>query len=188
MRKVLLVATLLASVLGGLPRGGARARQERAGPGEGAVRESAVKVKITTGGGLYGPPKTQYKVGEEIPVVISLTNTTDGTLTYCRSTSVFQNRPELKRDGQLVPYLTNLTKQADEADFIQRCEASAARQLYSLQPKKTRVVDWFSLNRGSLDWYGPLPAGRYELLLRRRLACCQGLLLESDTITFEIKP
>lgn len=188
MRKLLLIALLLGSVLFSPRQSSSGAGQEKTAPGGATVSEQVVKVKITTGGGMYGPVKSQFKVGEEIPVTISMTNTGSKPVKYCLSTSVFQNRPQLKRDGQLLPYVTNMTEMADTEEFIQRCETSAARQFYELQPKDSKVIDWFTLSSGAIHWYEQLPAGNYELILRRRIECCQGLLLESDKITFEVVP
>jgi hypothetical protein len=152
------------------------------------VSENVVKVKITTGGGIYGPVKSQFKVGEEIPVTISMTNTGSEPVRYCRSTAAFQNRPQLKRDGQVVAYFTRVPEMAGQEEIIQRCEMSTARQFYELPPKETKVVDWLVLNSGAVNWYGTLPAGHYELTLQRRIECCQGPMTDSDKIAFEIVP
>ena len=188
MRKVFLVAMLMAGCLLSVRQGSFSAGQETTEAGGAAARESMVKVKITTGGGLYGPVKSQYKVGEEIPVVISLTNTTDKPIKYCLSTFVFQNRLRLKRDGQVLPHRANLYEQAEKDEYIQRCETSAARQFYDLPPKESRVVDWFTLGSGGIDGYGRFQAGRYELILERRIECCQGPFVESDKISFDVVP
>lgn len=188
MRKFFLIAMLLGSVFFSPRQSSSGAGQEKTGDGGATAPESVIKVTITTGGGMYGPVKSSYKVGEEIPVSISIANTGSAPLKYCLSTSVFQNRPQLKRDGQLLPYVNNLTAGADKAEFIERCEMSPSRQFYELQPKEPKVVDWLTLNSGAINWYGQLPAGHYELTLQRRLECCQGPMVESDKIAFEIVP
>src|SRR4051812_29319732 len=118
MRKMLLMTLLLASLLCSL-QGGSGRGQEKTGATAAPVSQAVLKVTITTGGGLYGPVKSRFKAGEDIPVVISLTNPDDKPAKFCLSTSLFQNRPQLTRDGQLLPYLTNLTQQADEVEAIQ---------------------------------------------------------------------
>ena len=135
---------------------------------------------------MYGPLKSQYKLGENIPVVISLTNTTDQPQKYCLFTTVFQSRPQLKKDGQLIPYVANVIKLAETEEYVQRCATNPARQFYELQPQATKAVDWLTLSQGSIDWYGTLPTGHYELILRRRVECCQGPFVESDKISFEV--
>jgi hypothetical protein len=155
---------------------------------QGPAPASTLKVAITTGGGLYGPVRTRFKAGEDIPVVISMINNEDKPAPYCRSSSLFQNRPQLKRDGKLIPYLTNLAQQAERDDVIDRCEKSTARQFYEIQPKQGRVVDWFTLSLMGISWYGELPAGHYELVLQRRISCCQGPWVESNSVAFDVVP
>jgi hypothetical protein len=179
---------LMAGILSGWQQLGSSTGQEKTGAPATTRPDEVIKVTITTGGGLYGPVKDQFKVGEEIPVAISMTDTGDKPAKYCLSTSLFQNRPQLKRDGQLIPYLTNLTQQTEKEDAIQRCERSAARQFQQLQPKQTRVVDWFTISQQGIVWFSPLSPGHYELVLRRRLECCQGPLVESNQVAFDVVP
>ncbi len=188
MRKAYLIALLTASILCSLQPRVSSAGQEKAGASAAPAPQGPVKVTIATGGGFYDPPKSQFKVGEDIPVVISMTNTEDIPAKYCRSTSLLQNRPILKRDGRILPYVPELIRVADNKDLIERCEKSAARQFYEIQPKQTRVVDWFKLSRTGIVWYGPLPPGHYELVLMRRIECCQGPTVESNKVTFDIVP
>jgi hypothetical protein len=188
VRKMLLIAMLMAGTLSGWQQSGSSKGQEKSGAAAATVPEGVIKVTITTGGGLYGPVKGQFKVGEVIPVVISMTDTADRPAQYCLSTSLFQNRPQLRRDGQLIPYITNLAQQTEREDVIQRCETSAARRFQELQPKQTRVVDWFTISQKGIVWYSPLSPGHYELVLQRRLECCQGPMVESNQVAFDVVP
>jgi hypothetical protein len=183
-----LIALLMASVLGSVQPHVSSDEQEKAGAPVAPASQSLIKVTITTGGGLHGPVKSQFKVGEDVPVVVSLTNTGDKPAKYCLSTSVFQNRPQLERDGKLIPHLTHLIRQVDKEDAIQNCERSAARQFYELQPKEKRVVDWIAISQSGIAWYDALPAGHYELVLKRRVECCQGQLLDSNKVAFDVVP
>jgi Tfp pilus assembly protein PilZ len=183
--KVLLIAALLGSLLLSAPRGDSDLGQEKTGGASAA--EAAVKVTVTTGGGVHGPVKSQYRVGEDIPIMISLTNIADRPQKYCLSTSVFQDRPQLTKDGQLVPYVTDLVKVSETEEYVQRCETNAGKKFYELQPKQTKAVDWISLSRG-VNWYGNLTPGHYELILSRRVVCCQGPFVESNKISFDIVP
>lgn len=73
------------------------------------------------------------------------------------STSVFQSRPQLKKDGQLVPYVTNLVEVSETEEYVRRCETNASRQFYELQPKQTKAIDWFTLSRGASTGMGICP-------------------------------
>ena len=187
MRKLPLLALLVAVVFWGSQPRGTRAGQKEAGA-VAPASDGPVTVTIATGGGPYGPVKNRFKVGEEIPVVISMTNTGDAPAKYCLSTTVVQNRPQLVRDGKTVPYLTILPKQVDTESAIERCENSAFRRFYELQPKQQRSVDWISFGGKGVLWYEQLPPGHYELVLLRRIECCKGQLVRSNKITFDIVP
>jgi len=39
------------------------------------VPDQAIKVTITAGGGMFGPARERFRVGEAIPIVISMTST-----------------------------------------------------------------------------------------------------------------
>ena len=187
MRKLPLIALLVAFVLWGLQTRGTRAGQEEAGA-VAPASDGPIKVTIATGGGPFGAVKERFKVGEEIPVVISMTNTGDEPAKYCLSTTVIQNRPQLVREGHTIPYLTNLPQQVDNETATERCENSAFRQLYVLQPKQQRVVDWITFGQKGVLWYEPLPPGHYELVLLRRIECCRGRTFKSNKIAFDVVP
>ena len=154
----------------------------------GAASADQIEVTIALGGGLYGPVKSRFEVGEEIPVVVTLTNTGSEPVQYCLSTTIFQNRPRLERDGQPVPYLTNLPARTEQEDAVELCEKRAVKQVYMLKPKQKRVVDWFTFGSRGITWYNPLPPGHYELVLMRRIECCLGPTVESNRVGFDIVP
>lgn len=188
MRTPPLVVLLLVSVLWGLQARGTGARQKEAGATSAPASDGPIKVTIATGGGLFGPLKNKFKVGEEIQIVVSMTNTGDEPTKYCLSTTVIQNRPQLDRDGQPIPYLTNLPEQVDNQTAVERCESSAFRRFYELQPKQQKIVDWITLGQRGVLWYEPLPPGHYELVLMRRVECCQGPMVKSNKVAFEVVP
>jgi hypothetical protein len=157
------------------------------------AQERAIKVSITTGGSLFGPPKNLYRVGQRVPVSITMTNTSDQPIQVCVSGSLYQDLPNLLRDGQPVSYLA-LQEQMLKADQkYNTCSEVDLPEPIILQPKEARVVDWFILAEGrtpmgDLAWYQTLQAGQYELSIGRRLSCCNGLMVESDKISFEVVP
>jgi hypothetical protein len=157
------------------------------------AQERAIKVSITTGGSLFGPPKTLYHVGQRVPVSITMTNTSDQPVQVCLSGTLYQDSPQLVRNGQPVPYLA-LQSQMQRADQkYKTCSEINVPETFILQPKEARVVDWFILaegrtNMGDMAWYEPLQAGKYELSDQRRLSCCDGPTVESDKISFEVVP
>jgi hypothetical protein len=61
-----------------------------------------------------------------------------------------------------------------------RRETSVATDLFVLV--NDRTAD------GADAWYDSLPAGKYDLTIQRRLACCDGPMVESNKINFEVVP
>jgi len=178
----------LVSVLWGLQSRGTGAGHKEAGAHAAPASDGPIKLTISTGGGMFGLVKDKFKVGEGIPVVISMTNTGDEPAKYCISTTVIQNRPQLERDGQTLPYLTNLPQQVDNQAAVERCENSALRRFYELQPRQQKIVDWITLEQRGVVWYQSLLPGHYELVLMRRVECCQGPLLKSNKVAFDVVP
>ena len=197
MRWLILPLVIIAPLLGvpaaGSGQGGLRAARQDAGAQSPDARQAGVKVTITTGGGLFGPAKDRYRVGQRIPVVITMTNTGREPVYVCDSGTLYQDRPRLLKDGQPVPYLEvqELMEKGDERE--KTCEQLDVPEQRLLRPDEPTVVDWFILAEGEtptgdMAWYEPLRPGSYELSTRRRLGCCEGPMVESNKISFEVMP
>jgi hypothetical protein len=157
------------------------------------AQESAIKVSITTGGSLFGPPKTLYHVGQRVPVSITMTNTSDQPVQVCVSGTLYQDRPKLIMNGQPVHYLVLQEQMLTADQKYKACSEVNLPEQVLLQPQEVRVVDWFILAEGrtimgDMAWYDPLQAGKYELSIERRLSCCDGPMVESNKISFEVVP
>jgi hypothetical protein len=79
------------------------------------------------------------------------------------------------------------------AEKDKTCQKDNLPQQVLLPPYEPTVVDWFNLAQGANSlyddgWYEPLPMGKYTLTNSRRLGCCDGPLIESNTINFEVVP
>jgi len=155
--------------------------------------DSQIKISIATGGGPYRPAKDTYRVGERIPVVITMTNTGSQPVYVCETGTLYQDRPQLLKDGNQVPYesLQQATIKAAEAD--KTCDKVNLPQQILLRPNEPTVIDWFILAKGATSfndvaWYEQLRPGKYTLSNRRRLSCCDGPLIETNTITFQVVP
>ena len=62
------------------------------------TNQSAIKVIITTVGPMLGPPADRYKVGEQIPVTINMTNTSSQPIPACVSSDLYQDLPKLTKN------------------------------------------------------------------------------------------
>jgi hypothetical protein len=159
----------------------------------GQVKSGQVKITITTGGGPNRTAKDTYRVGEPIQLVITMTNTGSEPVYVCESGTLYQDRPQLLRNGQPVPYTSDRqsTVQATEKD--ETCQHEDLPQQVLLPPNEPTIVDLFSLVEGATSlyhdgWYESLPAGKYTLTNQRRLNCCDGSRIESNTINFVVVP
>jgi hypothetical protein len=160
---------------------------------ERAIPERAIKVTIETVGSFLGPPTDHYKVGDQIPVAITLTNTTSDSQYACISADLYQNLPKLTKDGQMVPYMSWQSYERVNAQRSHTCEDTNLPETIMLRPNEPKMADWFVLadNRtstGAEAWYDPLTPGRYELTIQRRFGCCDGPMIESNKISFEVVP
>jgi len=154
--------------------------------------ERAIKVTIATTNGFLGPPSNRYKVGEQIPVNITMTNTSKEPVYTCISSDLYQDLPQLTRDGKLVPYGNWQSYETVNATNNHICEDENLPEPVLLAPNEPKVADWFVLvddrTSGAESWYDALPAGKYELTIQRRLACCDGPMVQSNKVSFEVVP
>jgi len=159
--------------------------------GEAPKQQATIKISITAGG-PFGPPRDQFRAGEQVPVAITMTNTSSEPVYVCISSPLYQDLPTLTKDGRSLPYMS---WQASELQYSKRtgmCADVSLPEPALLPPNKPTLVDWFVLSDNSSlvtdPWYDPLPPGHYELSLRRRIDCCDGPMVESDKTDFEVTP
>src|SRR5205807_2398790 len=77
-----------------------------AGERRSQIRDNQIKISIATGGGPYRPAKNAYRVGERVPIVITMTNTGSQPVYVCESGTLYQDRPQPLKDGRPVPYFS----------------------------------------------------------------------------------
>jgi len=148
-----------------------------------------IKVSIATGAPL-DPPKDHFRAGEEIAVAITMTNTSTEPVYVCVTSPLYQDMPTLSRNGQTIPYMNwqEYERKRSEADGT--CSKESLPEPMLLNPGEPTMVDWFILSdNASLvtdGWYDPLPRGQYELSLKRRINCCDGTMVESNKVSFEV--
>ncbi len=157
------------------------------------INNNQIKITIATGGGLFGPTKDTYRVGQRVPVVITMTNTGSQPVYVSESASLYQDRPQLLKDGKPVDYQSFRQSIVQLAEKDKICDEENLPEQVMLRPNEPTVVDWFILAEGatSVDdngWYEPLQPGKYTLSNRRRLNACDGPLMETNTISFVVVP
>lgn len=156
-------------------------------------QERAINVTIASVSSFLGPPTNRYRVGDQIPITITMTNTSPSTVYTCLSSDIYQDLPKLTRDGKVVPYMNWQSYERLNAQRDNAChnEDENIKEQVILRPNEPQMADWFVLADGDISsgaeaWYDPLPAGKYELSIQRSLACCEGPMVQSNTISFEV--
>ena len=152
-----------------------------------------IKISIATGGGLFGPAKDTYRVGDRVPVVITMTNTGSDSIYVCETGTLYQDRPHLLKDGKPVPYMSFQESTMKAAERDKTCDDDNLPQQILLRPNEPTVVDWFILSTGAdsfndVAWYDPMQPGKYTFSDQRRLSCCDGPLINSNTVEFVVAP
>jgi len=121
-----------------------------------------------------------YKVGARIHFRIQATNTSLAQVTIPILNPYFQNRLELLRGGQVVPYkkgLDEILKGVEDDPFVGNIYA------VKLNSNESKIVGYLFLD----DWYETLQPGHYQLSLKHRFNLGQDWV-ESSSITFEVVP
>src|SRR6266850_5397793 len=103
MLLTILAGTMRTDGLVNLPAESTQRLNSSSSPGS-PSDDSQIKISIATGGGPYRPAKDTYRVGERIPVVITMTNTGSQPVYVCETGTLYQDRPQLLKDGEPVPY------------------------------------------------------------------------------------
>ena len=159
-----------------------------------STNQSGIKVTIATVGPMLGPPTNSYKVGEQIPVAIKMTNTSNQPTYACVSGDLYQDLPKLTKNGDVLPYAkwqSGLLRINQEDQTCQDYDLPERMMLKSNEPTFVDflvIVDDSRIPSGAQSWYDPLSPGIYELSIQRRFDCCDGPMIESNEISFEVVP
>ncbi|MCU1266833.1 MAG: hypothetical protein JWM21_3151 [Acidobacteria bacterium] len=155
---------------------------------------SGIDLTIATVGPMLGPPTDHYTVGEQVLITISMTNRSSQSTYACVSSDFYQDLPKLTKNGQLIPYTKWETDLLRNTRNEQTCERDDLPEKMLLKANEPTVVDFLvlvddlRLPTGAQAWYDPLKPGVYEMSMQRRNGCCDGPMIESNKIRFEIVP
>ena len=157
-------------------------------------QERSIKITIASVGPSLGPPTRRYRFGEQVPITITLTNTSSQPISACVSSDLYQDRPSLTKDGKLLPIMKFQSSDMSTAVKDEACQQEDLPEPLSLKPNEPTMVDWMILvddskaPTGAVAWYDQLTPGVYELSIQRRFGCCDGPMAESNKISFEVVP
>jgi hypothetical protein len=158
------------------------------------TNQSAIEVTIATVGPMLGPPTDHYQLGEQIPVAIEMTNTSNQPTFACVSSDLYQDVPRLTKNGEVLPYAkwqSNLLRINQHDQTCQDYDLPQRMMLKSNEPTFVDfliIVDNSRIPTGAQFWYDALTPGVYELSIQRRFDCCDGPAVESNKISFEVVP
>jgi len=155
--------------------------------------QSAIHLAIATVDPILAPTD-HYHVGEQVIITIGMTNTSSNPGYVCVSSDLYQDLPTLTKNGQSLPYTKWQTHLLGNVQSEQTCRHDDLPERMLLKTNEPTVVDFVTiiddslLPTGAQSWYDPLTPGIYELTMQRRLGCCDGPMIESNKISFEVVP
>lgn len=119
------------------------------------------------------------RAGDDISFQLLVTNISIQPVTVPMRNTLLMNRPELYRDGQLVPYRAGLSEKLERgANF-----PGARKDLAYLESNKRRMLESIWLKY----WYDQLQPGHYQLTVKHRFFGTDQWM-ETEPITFDVQP
>jgi hypothetical protein len=120
-----------------------------------------------------------YQVAPEVAVIVQVVNNSNQTFNFNVIDRVYGNRPQLFRDGKLIPYRDEM-KQRLDAKETNPLLVEIVNDII-LEPTQTWPTAIILK-----DWYGQLPPGSYKLINRCRFEIDGPWSAESAPLLFEI--
>jgi hypothetical protein len=138
-----------------------------------------VTIELTPEGVQPKADGKPYQLGNEVFVTFLVRNKSDQPLKINVIDRDYSNRPELFKDGKLVPYL-------EQADALIKAKEENPRLVeendFFLDPRTGAWPDGIDLKK----WYGPLSPGSYRLVIRHRFEIDGPWSAESSPLLFEV--
>ena len=119
--------------------------------------------------------------GNSIDFQLCMTQNSSSSITvWHEADAYYQYRPELMRDGEIVPYTKEAKAGVKTAD-TQPYNGSGGPQV--MERGREYVLYTITLTR----FYKPLPPGRYQLIVRKRFVL-DGDWVGSNPVVFDVLP
>jgi hypothetical protein len=145
-----------------------------------AALPDSLRIEIMPGGGLEERIRRPYSLRNDVLIRVMAVNNSDRRIKVEVADNFYGDRPQLLRQGQLIPY----SSEAEKVCRLKEEHASSVGQAsnFFLEPNTTTQLGEFSLT----TWYGPLPTGSYRLVNRRRFEIDGPWTSDSAELLFEI--
>jgi hypothetical protein len=127
-------------------------------------------------------PDGQYRLAYDEVIAVELINESDQRVQVDVIDRYYGHRPQLIKDGKLIPYSDETAKLVEAKDKNPRSVEVSPNLL--LDPKTSSRLDGFSLKQ----WYPTLSPGIYRLTDRRRFEIDGPWTKDSRELVFEIVP
>ncbi|SRR6266480_7123943 len=124
-------------------------------------------------------PETPFRVGDRIMFSLVVTQNLSEPWDISATDVYDQDRPELRRDGDPIPYKKNIAALVKTKD--QTVEVFSVKQM-TIEPGKPSAIATINLEQ----WFGRLAVGHYQLSVRHGFTW-GGDWVESNAVTFEIE-
>ncbi|HYX30152.1 MAG TPA: hypothetical protein VE863_16540 [Pyrinomonadaceae bacterium] len=121
-----------------------------------------------------------YHLGYDDGLAVDLVNDSDQRVPVSVVDKYYGHRPQLTKDGSVIPYSDEVTKLIESKEKDTRLVEVV--NPFFLDPKTTQRLDGFSLKQ----WYGPLAPGIYHLTYRRRFEIGGQWTSDSPELVFEL--
>jgi hypothetical protein len=142
---------------------------------------NGVKLRLVPENAQPSSDGQPYRFGSEVDLRVDAVNDSDQPLRVSVIDSYYGNRPQLFKDGKLVPYLEETAKLIESKDATPRLVDIVSD--FFIDPKS-----YHPLGLGLKYWYGPLSPGLYRLINRRRLEIDGPWTADSAELLFEVVP
>ena len=125
------------------------------------------------------PTHKPYHVCSKPLFKILVTNNSNSQIRVLMFDTYYQNRPQLYKDGKLIPYRRDTAKLVESKD---RDPVTISIRGFILEPAATAELDVLKLT----DWYKSLLPGSYKLINRHRFAIGGAWSIDSEAMLFEL--
>jgi hypothetical protein len=125
------------------------------------------------------PKHEPYRVCNKPVIKILVTNNSNSQIRVLVFDTYYQNRPQLYKDGKLLPYRTDTAKLVESKD---RDPVTISITGFLLEPGATEEFAPLRL----IDWYEPLLPGSYKLINRHRFAIRSAWTIDSEALLFDV--
>ncbi len=127
-----------------------------------------------------GPKHEPYRVCNKPLFKILVTNNSNSEIRVLMFDTYYQNRPQLYKEGKLIPYRRDTAKLVDSRERDPGTIISIRG--FILEPAATEELDALRLT----DWYESLLPGSYKLINRHRFAIRGAWSVDSEELLFEV--